>query len=84
MWINVSSVIWILFCAGVMAGVTIVMTPWIAVVVLVAPLVVGGLNVAGASASYWAYMAMAAVPFALMTAVHSVLVLLYAVATLDR
>lgn len=73
-----------LFCAIVLMGVSSVVTPWIAVVVLLAPVIVGGLNVAGFSLIYWAYLAVAAVPFALMTSVHSVLIFLFAVGTLDR
>lgn len=84
MWFNVSSAIWMGFCAIVLIGVSAVATPWIAVVVLLAPLLLAGLNVAGASGTYWAYMAVATVPYALLTSVHSVLILLYAIATLDR
>lgn len=84
MWINVTSVVWIMLCLAVLVGSAFAVTPLILVAVLILPVVLGGLNFANGSPSTWACLALSAIPYVLMTAVHSVLVLLYALATLDR
>lgn len=73
-----------LLCALTLIGVSVLVTPWVGVGVLLAPFLLGALNVAGGDAAKWACMAMSAIPFVLVTSVHSVLVLLFAVATIDR
>ncbi|CAN0251919.1 unnamed protein product [Ascophyllum nodosum] len=83
MWINVSSVLWMLLCLAVLVGSAFAVTPFIILAVFLVPLIVGGLNFARGSLSTWACLALSAIPYVLMTAVHSVLVLLYALCTLD-
>lgn len=73
-----------MLCLVVLIGSTFAVTPLILVAVLILPVVLGGLNFANGSLSTWACLALSAIPYVLMTAVHSVLVLLYALATLDR
>lgn len=84
MWINVSSMVWMLLCATVLIGASMAVSPYLVVAVILTPFVVGGLNSAGGSLASWASLAVSAVPFVLVSAVHSVLVFLFAMATLDR
>lgn len=84
MWINVSSMLWMLLCATVLIGASMAVSPYVVVAVVLTPFVVGGLNSAGGSLASWASFAVSAVPYVLVFAVHSVLVFLFAMATLDR
>lgn len=84
MWINVSSMVWMLLCATVLIGASLAVSPYVVVAVILTPFVVGGLNSAGGSLASWASLAVSSVPFVLVSSVHSVLVFLFAMATLDR
>lgn len=75
---------WMAFSALVLIGVSVFVTPWVGAVVLLAPFLLGALNVCGDTPTYWAWMALSAIPFVLVASVNSVLVLIFAVATLDR
>lgn len=83
-WINVSSVLWMMLCGVVLLGVSVFGMYWIGPAVLIVPFLLGALNACGVDPERWAAMAMSAVPFVLVSSVHMVLVLLFAVATIDR
>ncbi|CAM9734345.1 unnamed protein product [Ectocarpus sp. 12 AP-2014] len=83
MWINVTSVLWMLLCAGTLVGSGFAVSPLIPVMIAIIPPVLAGLNTARGTIATWRYLCVAAVPFVLLTTVNSVLVLLYALATLD-
>ncbi|CAN0526189.1 unnamed protein product, partial [Ectocarpus sp. 12 AP-2014] len=83
MWINVTSVLWMLLCAGTLIGSGFAVSPLLPVMIAIIPPVLAGLNTARGTIATWCYLCVAAVPFVLLTTVNSVLVLLYALATLD-
>lgn len=84
MWINITSVLWMALCLAVLVGSGVAVSPWVPVAVLVVPLVLAVLNSSKGMVVSFCYLTVAAVPFVLLTAVNSVLVFLYAMATLDR
>lgn len=86
MWINVTSVLWMALCLVALLGSGVAVSPYIPIVVVVVPIMWAGLNspMGIEMLGTWCYLAVAAVPFVLLTAVNSVLVFLYAMATLDR
>lgn len=84
MWINVSSVVWMVLCLAVLLGSGVAVSAYIPVGVFLIPLILGGLNLAGSSLPVWTSLTVSALPFVLLTAVHSVLVFLFALTTLDR
>lgn len=84
MWINVSSVLWMLLCLAVMIGASITTIPYLAVAIVGACFVLAGLSAAGARLPTLGSLAVSALPFVLVTSVHAVLVFLFALATLDR
>lgn len=71
-------------CLTTLIGSGIAISPYIPVMVLVIPFVVAGLNSSTDMVATWCNFAVAALPFVLFTTVNSVLVFLYAMATLDR
>ncbi|CAB1114147.1 unnamed protein product [Ectocarpus sp. CCAP 1310/34] len=83
MWINVTSVLWMLLCGGTLVGSGFAVSPLIPVMLVIIPPVLAGLNTARGTIATWRYLCVAAVPFVLLTTVNSVLVFLYALATLD-
>eukprot|EP00752_Nemacystus_decipiens_P001489 g1463.t1 len=83
MWINVTSVLWMLLCLVALLGSGVAVSPYIPIAVVVVPVVWAGLNSSMGMRGSWCYLAVASVPFVLLTTVNSVLVFLYAMATLD-
>ncbi|CAM9498935.1 unnamed protein product [Ectocarpus fasciculatus] len=83
MWINVTSVLWMLLCVGTLIGSGFAVSPLIPVMMALIPPVMAGLNSSRGTLATWRYLFVAAVPYVMLTTVNSVLVLLYAVATLD-
>lgn len=72
-------------CLAVLIGASVTVSPYIGIAIVAVPVVLGALNSPdGASPSTWLYHAVSSIPFILVTAVHSVLVFLFALATLDR
>ena len=84
MWINVTSVLWMVLCLVALIGSGAAISLYIPIAVVVVPVVWAGLNSSMGMLGTWCYLAVAAVPFVLLTAVNSALVFLYAMATLDR
>lgn len=84
MWINWTSVLWMAFCLAALIGTGVVVSPYLPLAVVVIPMVLAGLNSSRGICANWFHFAFAAVPFVLVTTVNSVLVLLYALASLDR
>lgn len=81
-----TSVLWMVLCLVALIGSAMAVSPYIPIAVVVVPVVWAGLNSSmGMHAlGTWCYLVVAAVPFVLLTAVNSVLVFLYSMATLDR
>lgn len=73
-----------LLCLVVLLGSGVAVSPYIPIAVVVVPFVWAGLNSSMGMLGTWCYLAVASVPFVLLTAVNSVLVFLYAMATVDR
>eukprot|EP00903_Cladosiphon_okamuranus_P012301 g11533.t1 len=80
MWFNLTSVLWMVLCLVALIGSGVAVSPYIPIAVVAIPVVLAGLN---SSIGMLFTLAVAAVPFVLLTTVNSVLVFLYAMATLD-
>lgn len=84
MWINWTSVLWMAFCLAALIGAGVAVSPYLPLAVVVVPMLLAGLNSSRGICANWFHFVFAAVPFVLVTTVNSVLVFLYALATLDR